>query len=377
MSREFDVAVVGAGILGLAHAWAAARAGARVVLFERSPRAQGASIRNFGMVWPIGQWPRERYEIALRSRQRWLELSQSAGIWVEPCGSLHLAYADDELAVLEEFVAGKTHDCQLLSPAEAVSRYPAVEPNGLRAALYSATECCVDPRQAIAQLPAFLAERFGVQLHFGTTITRIEAPHLTAADGRRWQARHILVCSGSDFETLFPEVLATAGLRRCKLQMLRTAPQPDGWRIGSHIAGGLTLCHYAAFSTCPSLPVLRQRFQQTMPRYLHFGIHVMASQNHLGEIVIGDSHEYDDDIDIFDKQEIDDLILAYLRRMLRLPNWDIAARWHGIYAKHPEAALFTAQPQSGVTVRVAPGGAGMTLAFGLADVWWEQSGIEP
>jgi FAD dependent oxidoreductase TIGR03364 len=373
-TRRVDVAIVGGGIVGLAFAWEAARRGRSVVLFERTPRAQGASIRNFGMIWPIGQVPGTDYRRALHSRERWLELRAKAGVWAAECGSLHVVYQPDEDAVLREFATaapGLGVQCAYLCPKETVRRFQAINPEGLLGALYSPTELAVNPPEAINRVPHFLAETFGVQLRLGVTVTAIEMPMVRAADGATWRAERVFVCSGTDFETLFPDVFAGAGIRRCKLQMMRTRPQPAGWRLGTHLAGGLTLCHYKGFEVCAGLTAVKARIAATMPEYVRSGIHVMASQNDRGEVVIGDSHEYDADISPFDKPEIDELVLKYLRTMLRMPDWQIAARWHGIYAKHPTRSFVTAEPQPGCVIAVAPGGTGMTMSFGLAADWWE------
>lgn len=375
MTQRVDVAVVGAGIVGLAFAWEAARRGRSVALFERGSRATGASVRNFGMVWPIGQPAGDDYARALRSRERWLELGRRGVVWVGECGSLHVAHEDDEDAVLREFAdaaptSGVT--CTYLDPAEAARRFPAVNPAGLRGALHSPAELAVNPPEAIARLPHFLAEAHGVTFRPGTAVVGVEMPRVVTAAGETWAADRVFVCSGTDFETLFPAVYAAAGIRRCKLQMMKTRPQPDGWRLGPHVAGGLTLCHYRSFELCRTLPALRRRVAETMPEYVRQGIHVMASQTDAGEVVVGDSHLYDDAITPFDSPEIDDLILAYLRKLVRLPDWTIAARWHGMYAKHPDRPIVYAEPQPGCVVAMAPGGAGMTLSFGFARDWWEE-----
>jgi len=47
------------------------------------------------MVWPIGQAAGNR-ALALRSRELWDEAVTVAKLWSDPCGSLHVANADDE-----------------------------------------------------------------------------------------------------------------------------------------------------------------------------------------------------------------------------------------------------------------------------------------
>jgi hypothetical protein len=72
-------------------------------------------------------------------------------------------------------------------------------------------------------------------------------------------------------------------------------------------------------------------------------------------------------VDIFNKEEIDELILRYTRQFLRAPSLAVAERWYGVYARHPEKPLVVMQPEDGVRIVASPGGSGMTLSFGVAE----------
>ncbi len=363
-----DDVIVGAGIIGLAHAYHLAIRGRRVAVFERSPRARGASTRNFGMIWPIGQPFGPRRELARASRSIWLQILVESGLWHEQSGSLHLAYHDDEAAVLEEFASlSRDHGdpVELLSPRQVHQRAARVKGEGLRAGLLSNAEICVDPRQVVADLPGWLHERFGVRFHFGRRVIGVE-PGSIHAGSERIQTDRVWICAGDDLDSLFPDQYQALGLVRCKLQMMRSAALADGSRIGPMLAGGLTPRHYESFRACPSLPALRQRIARETPWFDEYGIHVMASQNGLGELTIGDSHEYGDAIEPFDQARIDDFILAYLHTFLDLPELAIASRWHGVYVKHPAEVYVTIKPIEGVVGVTGLGGAGMTLSFGVA-----------
>ena len=376
-TKSADVAIVGAGIIGLAHAYVAAKAGRKVSVFERNPAASGASVRNFGMIWPIGLPPGMLYETALRSREIWRELLNEAQLPYLPTGSLHAAYREDEAAVAREFAERSKplgYKCEWLDAAATLEKTSAIRAEGLLGALWSPTEMSVDPRQVIARIPQFLSERYGVIFHFNSAVIEADTKALQTHD-QRCEANLIIVASGDDFQTLFPRLFAEAGVTRCKLQMVRTTQQPENWQLGPSLAFGLSFRHYPTFSICDSLAELKARVAHEMPEFDQWHIHVMASENSARQITLGDSHEYGLAVDIFDRTRINDLILQYAREYLRVPELRIAETWHGVYAKHAEKPFLRLTPVDGVHVVIVTSGIGMTLSFGLAEQTFGELGM--
>jgi D-hydroxyproline dehydrogenase subunit beta len=378
-NRKADVAIVGAGILGLAHAYFAAKRGRSVVVFERTPRAQGASVRNFGMIWPIGQRAGVVHQMATRSSQIWNEVLEASGLPYRPTGSLHVVYHQDEADVAHEFVERAPalgYTCTWLSSTEVLKKSASVNPKGLLGGIWSPTELTVDPRRILAKLPAFLAEKFGVEFRFGNAVRSIQLPRIEAG-AEVWTAEHAVVCGGDDFETLYPELFAGSGIDRCKLQMMRTAPQTHGWELGPALAAGLTLRFYPAFEICTTtLPKYKERVARELADYNRFAIHTLVSQTADGALTLGDSHEYGLAVDIFNKSEIDDLVMRNVREFLLAPDLSIAQRWYGVYAKHPDKPWVAIDAAPGVRIVTAVGGSGMTLSFGLAEQMIREMNIQ-
>jgi FAD dependent oxidoreductase TIGR03364 len=366
--QQVDVAIVGGGILGLAHAYHAGKRGLSVALFERDARARSASVRNFGMVWPIGL-AKELVALGVRSRDLWREVLSDARLPSWDTGSLHLVYRQDEEAVVQEFAAKAPplgYECSWIGREETLRLCPGANPEGLRGALWSPMEITVDSRLVVGELPGYLSERFDAVCHFSQPVHSVSGGLIRAASVSV-QAKQVIICSGHEFEMLYPEVFAAEPYRKCKLQMMRTVPQPGAWEMGPALAAGLTLRFYPAFRICDSLAALEQRIEDETPEYNRWGIHVMAAQTSMHEITIGDSHEYDLGLEMFDKPEIDALILRYLAGFLRLPDPTIAQRWHGIYAKHPTKHFLVHDPEPGVRIASVTGGKGMTMSFGFAE----------
>lgn len=362
--------VVGAGILGMATARALALIGYKVTIIERSQQTLGASIRNFGMLWPIGQPDGPLYERAIRSREVWIEYLKSAKIPFDPCGSVHLAYNNEEHEVLEElyehFIKYQ-RPVTLLNSETIQKKFKGINNNKLLSGLYSSDETIIDPREGIKHLPTYLKTYYNIDILWGTTITNVTTNTVWSFK-TKYNADIICICSGADFETLYPYKFKELPIIKTKLQMMRFVPNDNNYRIGTSVCGGLSLLHYKSFTVSASLDKLKSKIELELPEYLKYGIHVMVSQNNKGELTVGDSHEYGLDFEPFDNNYINELILKYLKKIIHIENWTLQQSWNGIYPKMTNGAtdLFL-KVEPGVFIINGIGGNGMTLSFGFAE----------
>lgn len=368
MSKKSAI-VIGAGIVGLATARALAMKGYAVKIYECNLKASGASVRNFGMIWPIGQPAGKLYERAIRSRDCWKEIGNASKLWYDPVGSMHLAFHEDELLVLQELselFTQEFRDVSLLNKKQVLNISCIANEKNCLGGLYSKEEIIIDPREAISILPGYFQEKLNIHFNWGKTVTSVQSGRITAGS-EVMQADLIFICSGSDFETLFPDDYAKFPLTKCKLQMMRLV-QDGSQRIGPALCGGLSLIHYTSFKAAPSLSKLKKRYEDEMSDYLDYGIHVMVSQNQSGQLTVGDSHEYGLSPDPFDRKHINDMILKYLHEFTSLTQPELIESWNGVYGKltNGQTDLFHS-PEPGVFIINAVGGAGMTLSFGLTE----------
>jgi D-hydroxyproline dehydrogenase subunit beta len=370
MQPTWDLIVVGAGILGTSHAYFAAREGWRVLLLERGDWPGEASVRNFGTLMAgslLGEWRRR----GLESIAIYRELAPLAGFDFFPCGSLYQVTTPLEADVLQEFAQlapRQGYCCELLEPNRAAALNPLLQPAHVRLALFFPEDARLEPRGLFRRWIPWLTRELPVEYRPATVAVQVwakggEACVRTAA-GTEMHSRHVIVCNGSDLRSLFPDRFSATGFQRCKLQMLRTLPQPS-LRLPMTVASGLTLRRYPAFSLSPSWT--RLNAEPVAPGVREAGIHILMVQDPDGSFVVGDSHEYG----IGDLSEILDsgveaLILAEARKLIHLPSWEIAQRWHGVYSMPRDAEIYRQTIDEVIHVVTGIRGKGMTTGPAVA-----------
>ncbi len=361
----YDVAVVGAGIVGLAHALAAAKAGKRVVVIDRDPRANGASIRNFGFITVTGQERGESWTLARRTRDVWAAVASEAGIAVEQRGLILTLRHPESVPVVEAFLDTEMGEgCEGLDATEFRRRYGAIAAPDALGALISPHELRVESRTALPKLAAWLRAAHGVVFLTDTAVHSVTPPRIETSRGPVC-AETAIVCPGDDFASLFPDRIAAYQPRRCRLSMLRLAS--PGFRLPAPVMSDLGLARYSGYAALPPADALRRRLAVEQPAHLAHGVHLIVVQSADGSLVVGDSHHYDDLPTPFAPVEAEACILDEFRRATGLTPPPVLERWVGTYAVADGRNYFIDAPSDSVRLVMVTSGTGASTGFGIAE----------
>jgi FAD dependent oxidoreductase TIGR03364 len=366
MANGYDLAVVGAGIVGIGVALAAVRQGKKVVVIERNAKAVGASIRNFGFVTISGQKAGAHWERAMRARDIWSEIVDEAGIAVIHRGLVMPARRPEAAAVVDAFLRTPMGEkCRLMTKAEAGDLVPSLRLDGVETVLYSPHELRVESSEALPKLAAWLEARHKVDFRWNTAVRAIDGTRIETSHGAI-EAEAVVVCPGDDFSTLFPDVIARHPLTICTLQMLRVAPaQPS--RFGAAVMSDMSLARYEGFADLPEGQALGKRLDLEEAESRAAGIHLIAVQSADGSLVVGDSHVYGNAQQPFASERFDRLILDEFDRVFDLPGRTVVNRWIGTYASSKERTVLLERPADHIRLVMVTGGTGASTGFALGE----------
>jgi len=235
-----DVAVVGAGVIGLSIAWRLASRGLSVAVFERTTAGAGASLAATGMLAAAAEHEpgcHDLLALALESQRQWpqfraaLEEQSGRDIDFRESGTLVVALARDEVERLRfryDLHKRSGLATRWLGGPEVRAMEPALRPS-VAAGLYCADDHQVDPRRVMAALrAAYAAARGGLFEHCAVTGVDLEGGRVAGLTTARGNCRTptVVLTAGAWTGDLLPPSL-TVPVRPLKGQALAVRTTPD------------------------------------------------------------------------------------------------------------------------------------------------------
>jgi len=359
--------IIGAGILGLSHAFAAAKCGLKVKVFERSATPLGASVRNFGQALVTGQPPGPMLDLARESREIWGQWAQLAGIQLKRNGSYLFARTEAEEHLLEAFCAGRAQEhgyrVKLLQGAALHELYGGQFAHH-RAALHGLDDQQLYSREAVPALINYLSRELNVEFHFSTLVRDIEPGQVHTTAGS-FHGEQIIVCSGHDYQTLLAEQIGELNPQICRLQMLRARPVVE-LNLQHALLTGLSCVHYGAFADLPEAAPVQAEILRDVPHLHENGIHLLISPTPYGELIIGDSHHYGSDPSPFNAEQVDNWMIELAEHTLGC-KIQVVERWQGVYGSRGPGPFSFLRAAPGVSAALMHTGVGMSVGPAMAE----------
>jgi len=370
--KTYDLLVVGAGIVGLAHAYEASKRGLTVAVVEKNSRCVGASIRNFGFITVSGQSSRDTWRRAMYSRHVWHEITQKAGIPIIHNGSWVVCNRPEAFDVAHAFLKTEMgEDCALFSsddfsalPTLGFKNIDSLRLKQIAGLLYSPYEFRVESKEAIPQLANYLENTIGVDFYWKTEVLSIDGSSVHASNNQ-FDAQRIVVCPGAELTGIAKPYIEKHDLKLCTLQMLRIQVQ-EGFILPGSVMTDNSLARYLGWSELPEAKALKERIAIEMPEYVIEGIHLIVVQSADGSLVVGDSHRYGSSENVFASDKIEQLIIELMYRVLSITEHTVIERWTGVYPVSNAFDALIEKVSPTMRVVIVSSGTGASTAFGLA-----------
>lgn len=377
----YDLICIGAGALGTFSALHAAMAGQKVLVLERNGKAYEGTVRNFGQCVPSGQALPFWRNYGIKTLEVLKQLDANTDIALRRNGSIYIASDETEMTLLEEMQKMNEqsgYNSRMLSASELHQKYPTLRATYPLGGLEYPDEISLEPRKSIHLIMDYMVKELGV--HFLPDRPVIACDESDAgctvrtSRGEIFSSRSVVLCSGSEFRLLFPEIYEQSGMQISKLQMLLLKAIP-GLQLPGNILTGYSIRRYEAFHSCPSYATLCSKPKDNEVEK-EWGIHILFKQGIDGSIILGDSHEYapvtaPEQLDFGINQYVNDLILREARKVMDFPVWNVVSTWNGYYSTHPDG-VFTHRAGRNIHIVTGIGGKGMSTGAGFTQEYIQQ-----
>lgn len=342
--RNYDLIVVGAGIIGAACAQAAAAAGLKVAVVERTVIGGGATAEGMGHLVALDDLPAE-FALARYSLELWQSWERRPEAEFHRCGTLWVS--DDEAGraflleknvrlrsagIVAEWLDGKNlHDAE---PALA---------EDLTGGLLIASEAVVYP----PRIACFMLDRvreFGGALHCGQAVAALDDGQVTLQDGTRLRGPVLIAC-GCGTPALLPELKIHP--RRGHLVITE---RYSGWLHHQVVEVGYAASAHGGVSESVACNV------QPRPS---------------GQLLIGSSRENDQTETAISPPLLAQMLQRCFRFFPGLPRLHALRSWTGYRPATPDGLPYIGALPSRHQVWVAAGheGLGITTALGTAQLF--------
>ena len=236
MAREFDVVVVGGGLVGGAIAYGLARLGRRTALLDEGDIAYRAARGNFGLVWvqgkglglaPYGNWTQQAARLAPQLA-RLLRDETGIDVALEQPGGFHVCLSEAEmdnrvtsLTRLLEQPGFERYAVEVLDRAALAARLPGIGP-GVVGATYCPLDGHLNPLRLLRALHAAFVRRGGeyLPLHKAQRIERRNGRFVVAAGAGEIGAAQVVLTAGLGNAVLGPPLGLRALVRPQRGQVI-------------------------------------------------------------------------------------------------------------------------------------------------------------